>query len=534
MSVAIEMSQSSNGGRSFKHVNDVLVEALRTYSDETLLRTADGTTFTGSQIETHIARYAAAFDRLGFVEGTRLAILAGNSVDVLFVQHGLGVTGGIYAPLHPMGTPADFAHVLTDAAIDVVVVDKAREHEIQTAVAIAGRDVRILTLGGNDEADLRVLTAAEDVTEIRLRQFDPEAICRIIFTGGTTGVPRATLISYRSMSAMYGIQIADWQWPDEVRHLLVAPMSHVGGAFFVPTIARGGRIDVEPGFDVVSTMAAIERHRITCIVLVPTMISAILEHPRLHEFDLSSLETVFYGASPITPARLRAAIAHFGPIFFQFYGQAEAPTTVTVLRREEHDTTSDQRLSSCGRPVADMAVQLVDGNGDVVPDGTPGELCVRGPLLMTGYFRKPEETAEAFRGGWLHTGDIAVRDAGDFLRIVDRAKDLVITGGFNVYPGVVEDVLEDHPAVAAASAFGVPDDYWGEALVAAVVLRDEEASPAELEAYVRERKGAVHTPKRIVVLDRIPLTAVGKPDKKELRRMFSQVATSPAPDGEST
>jgi len=248
-----------------------------------------------------------------------------------------------------------------------------------------------------------------------------------------------------------------------------------------------------------------------------------MDHPRLREFDVSSLKTVFYGASPISPSRLRAAVAHFGPIFFQFYGQAEAITTVTVMRREEHDLSSDRRLASCGRPVREAAVRLLDVDGHEVPDGEPGELCVRGPLLMSGYLNKPEETREALRGGWLHTGDIAVRDGDGFLRLVDRAKDLVITGGFNVYPRAVEDVLETHPAVATASVFGIPDDHWGEIVVAAVVLRDKNAQASDLVAYVRERKGPVQTPKRIEILDRIPLTAVGKPDKKELRRMFSPV-----------
>src|SRR5262249_20014257 len=212
--------------------------------------------------------------------------------------------------------------------------------------------------------------------------------------------------------------------------------------------------------------SVIEREQITCMLMVPTMIGAILDHPRLNEFNVSSLETIFYGASPISPARLKAAIAHFGPIFFQFYGQAEAITTVTVMRREEHDPPSDRRLASCGHPVPEAEVRLLDAGGNEVPDGEPGELCVRGPLVMSGYLNKPDETAEAFRGGWLHTGDIAVRDPDGFLRLVDRAKDMVITGGFNVYPRAVEDVLEEHPAVVSASVFGIPDDPGGDTVAA--------------------------------------------------------------------
>lgn len=520
-SLAADVASAHSSERSFDHLNDVLVNGLRTYRDRVLLQTSDGDAFTGEDMEGQVARYAAVFERLGVMLGVPVGLLAGNSVEVLFVQQALGIVGGVFTPFHPMGTPSDFAYILNDTAIDIVVVDKAREPDITKAIELAGRSTRVLTLGGGGDNDIVSLASREQTSRIELRPIDPEAIVRIIYTGGTTGVPKATQVSYRCMSTMFGIIKSDWEWPDEIRQLLVAPLSHSGGIVFTPTMARGGTLYVEPAFDVVRTLAAIERYRITCMLMVPTMISAILDHPRLNDFDPSSLETIFYGASPITPARLRAAIAHFGPIFFQFYGQAEAPTTVTMMRRDEHDLSSDLRLASCGRPVPEAAVKLLDADGNEVPDGEPGELCVQGPLLMSGYLNKPAETAEALRGGWLHTGDVAIRDPDGFLRLVDRAKDMVITGGFNVYPRAVEDVLEAHPGVASACVFGVPDDHWGEIVVAAVVLRDETTAIADLIAHVRERKGPVQTPKRIEIVDKIPLTGVGKPDKRALRRTFA-------------
>ncbi len=523
ISSAVEVARAHASGRSFEHLNDVLVNALRAHRDTMLLHTAEGQSFMGGEIEAEVARYQVALERLGVGLGVRVALLAGNSAEVLFVQQAIGLLGGVFTPLHPLGSPSDFSYMLADAKVNLVIVDKAREKEIAKAVEFSGSAARVLTFGGADECDLILLAKRQEANKIIVRPIDPEAICRIIYTGGTTGVPKAAQASFRAMSTMYGIELNDWQWPEKIRHLLVAPLSHSGAVCFAPTIAQGGSLYVERGFDVVRVLSAIERHRITCMLMVPTMIGAILDHPRLNEFDVSSLETVFYGASPISSSRLKAAIAHFGPIFFQFYGQAEAITTVTIMRREEHDLSSDRRLASCGRPVREAAVRLLDADGNEVPDGEPGELCVRGPLLMSGYLNKPEETAEALRGGWLHTGDIAVRDPDGFLRLVDRAKDMVITGGFNVYPRAVEDVLEAHAAVATASVFGIPDDHWGEIVVAAVVLRDKNANVSDLIAHVRARKGPVQTPKRIEILDRIPLTAVGKPDKKELRRMFSPV-----------
>lgn len=520
-SAALDAARAHASGRAFEDLNQLLLTALRTNHGRMLLHSWDGRSLLGAEIEREIARYVAALERQGVTFGKTVGLLAGNCIEVLFVQHAISIIGGIFTPFHPMGAPADFAYILDDAAIDIVIVDPAREADIIKAIAGSGGNPRILTLGGGGTNDLFRLAAQESASRIELREIDPEAIVRIVYTGGTTGVPKATLASYRAMSTMFGIQLADWQWPDDVRHLLVAPLSHVGATCFTPTIVRGGTLYVEKGFDPGRVLAAIETHRITCILMVPTMISALLDHPQLKAHDTTSIETIFYGASPITPARLRAAIGHFGPVFFQFYGQAEAMTTVTTMRREDHDLSSDQRLSSCGRPVADAAVKLLDSDGNEAPDGEPGELCVRGPLLMSGYLGKPAETAEALRGGWLHTGDVAVRDPDGFLRLVDRAKDMVITGGFNVYPRAVEDVLEAHPDVASASVFGVPDDHWGEIVVAAVVLRVAGTSVSDLAAYVRERKGAVQTPKRFEIIDSIPLTAVGKPDKKALRRMFS-------------
>src|SRR5262249_17722737 len=252
-----------------------------------------------------------------------------------------------------------------------------------------------------------------------------------------------------------------------------------------------------------------------------TMIYALLDHPRFGEFDLSSLETVFYGASAISPTRLKEAIERIGPKFFQFYGQAECPMVITVMRKSEHDVNDLRRLASCGRPVPWVHVELLDSNNRTVPEGEPGEICVRGPLVMDGYRDNPELTAQAFSGGWLHTGDVAVRDPGGFLRIIDRTKDMIITGGFNVYPREIEDILSEHPAVSQSAVIGVPDPRWGEAIKALVVLRPgSSASAEELIALVAQRKGAFQAPKTLEFVESIPQTAVGKPDKKALRAQF--------------
>lgn len=279
---------------------------------------------------------------------------------------------------------------------------------------------------------------------------------------------------------------------------------------------------VLPGFEPEAVLRAIQDYRINCMMLVPTMIYALLDHPRFDEFDLSSLETVFYGASAISPSRLREAIQRIGPVFMQFYGQSEAPMALTMLRKRDHDVSDLRRLASCGRPTPWAHIQLQDSEGREVADGEPGEICVRGPLVMNGYRGNPELSAEALRGGWLHTGDVAVRDPGGFLRIVDRTKDMIVSGGFNIYPREIEDILGEHPAVAQVAVIGVPHEKWGEAVTACVVLRPGmHASAEELTAPVAARKGSYQAPKVVEFIAEIPQTPVGKPDKKALKARFA-------------
>ena len=381
---------------------------------------------------------------------------------------------------------------------------------------------RLLSYGPTDiSEDLVALAATFEPRPMVGPDVGPEDTPALAYTGGTTGKPKGVMSTYRSSLTMAQIMVTEWQWPEEVRHLVCTPLSHAGSSIFVPLLLKGGSMVVLPAFEAGAVLEAIERHRITTVMLVPSMIYALLDHPRFAETDLSSLETVFYGASPVAPLRLREAIQRMGPIFFQFYGQTESPQTVCVLRREEHDPDDLARLASCGRPVPWVRVGLLDDDGNEVAKGEPGELCVRGPLVMKGYWGRPEETADALAGDWLHTGDVAREDEHGFLTIVDRKKDMIVSGGFNVFPREVEDVISTHPSVAAVAVIGVPDDTWGEAVTAVVVPRPGATiDVVELTALVKERKGAHHAPKSIDIVDSIPLSPLGKPDKKALRARY--------------
>ena len=260
-------------------------------------------------------------------------------------------------------------------------------------------------------------------------------------------------------------------------------------------------------------------------MLVPSMLYALMDHPDSHTRDLSSLETVYYGASAINPVRLAEAIRRFGPIFAQYYGQSEAPMAITYLAKDDHD---EKRLTSCGRPTLFARVALLGDDGKPVPAGRAGrDLCQR-TAVGRRLLESAGATAETFKDGWLHTGDMAREDEDGFYFIVDRIKDMIVTGGFNVFPREVEDVVAEHPAVAQVCVVGTPDEKWGEAVTAVVVLRADaarddaaiEAMTAEIQAAVKERKGSVQSPKRWCVVDSLPLTGLGKPDKKAVRAQF--------------
>ena len=288
-----------------------------------------------------------------------------------------------------------------------------------------------------------------------------------------------------------------------------------------PTLLKGGEFHVLPSFDVTSFLETIERERITATFVVPSMIYDLLDKAPLERYDLSSLETIIYGASPISPARLREAIERIGPKFCQLYGQTEAPNVVTYLSREDHDLSRPHLLESCGLGLPPNQIKLIKEDGSEAAVGEAGEICVRGPLVMDSYWNSPEETAKAFKDGWLRTGDVARRDDRGFLYVVDRLKDMVISGGFNVFTREVEDCLAQHSSVASAAVIGVPHPRWGEAVAAFVVLRPGATATAEeLIALVYRKKGAVQAPKSLEFVEALPLTAVGKVDKKVLRAPF--------------
>lgn len=516
------------------HNGHLMVSALERHKNRPIMHLGE-VSLTGGEVAARISQYVQAFEALGAGTGTATALLALNRPEVLFIL-GAGQTQGFQrTSLHPLGSAEDQAYVINDAGITGLVVDPYFADRAVELLELCPALGTVLTIGpvppqlAEVGVDLVAAAATYPVERLRARLLPPEHVTSITYTGGTTGKPKGVIGLSGSFATMTQVQLSEWEWPEAPRFLMCTPLSHAGAAFFVPVVIKGGTLFVLPRFDPAEVLETIERERISSLMVVPTMLYALLDHPDSHTRDLSSLETVYYGASAINPVRLAEAIERFGPIFAQYYGQSEAPMAITYFAKSDHVDSegkpATERLTSCGRPSALVRTALLGPDDKPVAPGEPGEICVAGPLLSGGYWKLPDVTAETFRDGWMHTGDVAREDEDGFWYIVDRTKDMIVTGGFNVFPREVEDVVATHPAVAQVAVIGTPHEKFGEAVTAVVVVRPgaalDEAVVSEIQALVKERKGSVQAPKSVIEVDAIPMTALGKPDKKALRARYA-------------
>jgi acyl-CoA synthetase (AMP-forming)/AMP-acid ligase II len=359
---------------------------------------------------------------------------------------------------------------------------------------------------------------------------DMDDVVMLSATGGTTGKPKGVMNTHRSAQTFCAHFMIGCPYDADARpvNLAAAPMTHTAGLLSVPCTARGGTVVVVTKPDPGLLLAAIPKYKVTELFLPPTVIYRLLDIPDLgRKVDFSSLKYFMYGAAPMSVEKLKQAIQVIGPVMMGGYGQTEAPASIAFLPPGEHlvcgKIASDERLSSVGRPNPLIRVEIMDDANEILPRGRTGEICVRGDLVMKGYYKAPEKTAEAIVDGWLHTGDIGNLDAEGYLHITDRKKDMIITGGFNVYPSEIEQVIWGHPAVQDCAVIGVPDEKWGEAVKAVVELNEGQRVSAEhLIALCKEKLGSVKAPKSVDFVDALPRSPVGKVLKKDLRARYWQ------------
>ena len=503
-------------------VGELIASAVQRYPERTAFLEPDGQRIAYRDLGERISRVIQLFERLGLQRGDTVVQLSANRPETFIVIAAVYVCGLKSVALHTLGSEDDHAFVIEDSEAKAVVVDPAYAARGAALRARCPGVAHWLAHGTVDGMGELWQLAAGFAPQPLRPVGEAEDIVRLAYTGGTTGRSKGVMLSNRSICTNSVLALAGMDWPAEVTYLCPAPISHGAGSLVVPSLLRGGTVILQRGFDAQRFLEAVERHRPTLTWLVPTMIYALLDHQGVRATDWRCLQSLVYSAAPMAPARIREALEVFGPCLIQCFGQTESPNTILTLSRADHVAGGD-RLSSAGRPFPLLRVALLDDDCREVPDGEIGEICVRGPLLMSGYWKQPALTEEAFRGDWLHTGDLARRDADGYIHIVDRKKDMIISGGFNVYPKEIEDVLAAHPAVAAAAVIGVPDERWGESVKAVVALKPGETVAAEaLIARVRDAKGPVYAPKSVEFEPQLPLTPLGKIDKKALRARYWQ------------
>jgi len=496
----------------------VIIEALARYPDRDAF--VDGERrITYREAASLVGRMQSVLREAGITPGTALAALSPNVPEAFLIQVAAWLNGARYSGLHPMGSIDDHVALCADAEARVLVVHPSFA-ETASAVAASSPSIAAVMSIGPSQLGPDLMALAQRVPERRLIALAPrgDEPVWVVYTGGTTGRSKGVVHGHRSMvQGVLGITTA-WELPLVPRYLACGPITHASVLPIVPTLVRGGTVVLNHGFDPELWLETIERERVNFSFLVPTMLYTLLDKTDPAAHDLTSLDTLVYGAAPMSPPRLAEALDAFGPRLVQAYGLSESLGLASVLRRDEH---RPELFASCGRPVAGAHLELLDSSGEPVPDGQIGEVCLRAGFTMDGYWRQPELTAEARRGGWLHTGDLARRDEDGYLFIVDRTKDMIISGAFNIYPREIEDVLAADEDVASVAVIGVPDSKWGEAVTAFVVPKPGRTVDAErLRLLVRSRKGAHQAPKAVHVLDALPLTGIGKVDKKALRARF--------------
>jgi len=505
---------------AFPTVGEQTLRALARYPSRTAFSWPGGSiTYRGAT--DLIGRIQSVFMRLELPPGTRVAFLTANRADTWCAGVAAQLSRFALTWLHPLGSLEDQLFQIEDSGSQILVVDVAAFRDRGGELAARAAGVKTIFTLGTADYGIDLLKTIERAGSAAARNLaGPHDIASLNYTGGTTGKSKGALRHHREYGGFAAAILADFEIPEAARYLTVAPISHVAGTKVLPTLMRGGTVHMLKGFDPEAVLKTIERERINFTLFVPTMIYVLLDHPALDKSDLSSLELVLYGASAMSPSRLVEGIERIGPMFSQLYGQTEC-YPVSVLRKADHDPRTPELFLSCGFPIAACEVRILDDDDREIKTGDPGEICVRAPHVMAEYWKRPETTAETLKNGWLHTGDIARKDERGYMYILDRKKDMIVSGGFNIFPREVEDVLSQHADVAMVAVVGVPDDKWGEAVTAVVVAREGTQPDAdELINLVKARKGSAHAPKQIRFVKELPMTGVGKVDKKVLRASF--------------
>ncbi|KQT92034.1 AMP-dependent acyl-CoA synthetase [Marmoricola sp. Leaf446] len=485
--------------------------------------TTDGTSASYAETQALSHRIAASLVALDVAPGASVAILSANDPVAFTTVFGISRAGATWCPVNPRNEAAENHELLELYGCRVLVFQVAFAPLVAAIRDDLPQLAHLVCLDGEvggalswQEFLARGADAPIDTPPARA-----DDVAMLVGTGGTTGRPKGVMLTQRNLETMTALTLMSYPFEGRPTYLALAPLTHAAGVLCFPVLALGGEVVVMRSPDVGGFLDLLERHRVTHTFLPPTLVYLVLGHPRLDATDLSALQCFWYGAAPMSTTRLEEALRRIGPMG-QLFGQTEAPMMISTMAPADHyradGSVATERLASAGRPTPLVQLGVMAEDGGLLPVGERGEIVVRGSLVMAGYHRDPEATAEASRHGWHHTGDIGYLDEDGYLFVVDRAKDMIITGGFNVYSTEVEQALLAHPAVLDCAVVGRPDEKWGERVEAVVQPHPgAEVDPDEVRAFVKARIGSVKTPKQVHVWPDLPRSKVGKVLKNEVK-----------------
>jgi acyl-CoA synthetase (AMP-forming)/AMP-acid ligase II len=483
---------------------------------------------TFSKFNARVNSLIHALQAMGVKKGDAIGILSWNCLGYVEV-YGAAMKGGFIAsPFNTRLKERELEYIINYSEANTLFVGPEL---LEMAKQLQPRLPKVKNFISLETATPDMLSLSDLLTsysqaepDVQVDEDDPVGI---IYTSGTTGVPRGALYTQRALIDDSRTLVMNMNLYPEHKRVLITPLFHIAGnTHFRSTLYIGGCNIIMKFFDPAATLQTIQDERATHMDIVPTHLAAMLNLPDLKKYDISSMEFLWYGGSPMPLEVLKKGMKVFGPIFAQGYGQSESGPAISHLSKEDHNVLDrpereQRKLMSAGRPNIGVQVRIVDDEGNDVELGEMGEIIVRSKHNMMGYWHKPEETKEALVDGWLHTGDMGYYDDEGYIYIADRKKDMIISGGENVYPREVEEVLYQHPAILEAAVIGVPDPYWVERVHAVVITRKgESTTPEELTVFCKKRIAGYKVPKTIEFVDSIPKNPAGKILKKELREKY--------------
>ena len=487
----------------------------------------DGTRYSYAQIQMLSRQIGAAIAKQAIADNPHVSVYSPNDVAAFACVLGTHRMGGTWVPLNARGSLSDNIDFLNTAEVQIVFyhsvfADNIAEMKQQTPTLTL---CICIDTDNEDDPSLKQFIASGVGHDIPDFGNDPMRQCAIFGTGGTTGKSKGVVHTNLVWETVMTEMGRRFDSGEAIVHLAVAPLTHAAGGICYVIMSLGGKNIVLTQADPAAILSAIEKHKVTHLFLPPTFYYTLLAYPEVRQFDYSSLKHFIVAAGPVAPEKIKEGIAVFGPCITQCWGQAESPMILTWMGPEQFvaaiESGNEKRLLSCGRGVLQSTVQVMDEAGRLLPAGEPGELVVRSNLVSPGYYKNPQASSEIQQFGWHHTGDIGYQDEDGFYYIVDRKKDMIVTGGFNVFGAEVEKVINSHPAVVDAAVIGIPDEKWGESVKAIVQLKPGYGIDSEeIISFCKEELGGVKTPKSVDFIEALPRSPVGKVLKRELREHY--------------